>query len=141
MTSSEGRLHFVSSAVAAMFTNVDFVNGNASVPVDHETLSYVIDYCNHYTTVEPLLERLTKEEMRIVGTRSIRDVVQDWYAAFITSVDRVLLNAILGAANDMGIAPLSSLVLTYVWICFAMRDEFENPEQNDGRFGVNPNPR
>jgi S-phase kinase-associated protein 1 len=75
--------------------NLELIVGKANSRV----LSKVLEFCNHYI-VEPIEKPLRSANMR--------EVVQDWYADFVTIEQEVLFELIL-AANYMDITPLLDL--------------------------------
>jgi S-phase kinase-associated protein 1 len=74
------------------------------VNVSGDTLAKVVEYCNHYQTVEVMIQFETPFKSEVLS-----DIVtQSWYAEFI-DVDRKIIFDLITAANYLNIEPLLRL--------------------------------
>lgn len=109
-----GRVLVVSWRIAKLSQLIsDFVgekDGELEIPplkkVKHRVLMKVIEYCKHYAD-DPMqaIELPFK-------SHDISDIVQDWYANFVTNLTLLELWELMAAAEYMGVIPL--LELTYI---------------------------
>ncbi|EED95614.1 hypothetical protein THAPSDRAFT_267929 [Thalassiosira pseudonana CCMP1335] len=96
------------------------------VTVTSAALDKVADFLTHYETVEVMLSfepPFTSED--------IHDIVQQWYADFI-SVDKILLLDILAAANFLSIQPLLKLAV----LAISVQMNGKSPNELRPMFGI-----
>jgi S-phase kinase-associated protein 1 len=114
--SNEGDSFEVSQAVidlsgwASTAQEVADSSGNLELPVAQAksaVLSKVLEFCNHY--VEEPMNEIEKP----LRSANMREVVQDWYADFV-SIEQELLFDVILAANYMDIQPLLDLTCAKV---------------------------
>jgi S-phase kinase-associated protein 1 len=87
---------------------------NAEIPlpnVDSKVLEKIIEFCIHYVKVEAMTPIQTP-----LKSNSLGDIVQEYYANFVTDIDRNLLFDLVAAANFMDIKPLLDLTCLAVSI-------------------------
>lgn len=98
----------------------------ANEKVTSAALDKVADFLTHYETVEVMLSfepPFTSED--------IQDIVQQWYADFI-SVDKILLLDILAAANFLSIQPLLKLAV----LAISIQMNGKSPNELRPMFGI-----
>eukprot|EP01040_Poterioochromonas_malhamensis_P003439 gene3439-3665_t len=93
--------------------------------VSSSTLIKIIEYCEHYK-IDPM-----KEIEKSLNASNIHEIVNEWYASFVSIEQKELFDLIVGAAS-LDIKPLLDLANTTV----ALMIKGKSPEEIRSQFNI-----